>query len=207
MADRHDTVGRGFRATFKDAGTFGFWRNIVVYFCVFSVVGHLVEWPYCWIGATFFGSVPPDAEVLTNPLKPFFVYGFGITACAVLLVPYKEHLRKYLPRPWMALLVFYVISVFIGMGMELTQGFLQNQPVDGVYPLWDVHDHPGNILGQAWIVNDIFLGAIITVVVWVVYPACERAIAKLSERQANINALVIVGITAVITVITYFFWG
>ena len=150
--------------------TWPFWRTMILYFCIVSVVGHLIEYPYCWLGMTLFGSVDPTSEVLANPFKPFFVYGVGIVLCCVLLEPFRGFLLRRFSRPVVALLVFYVVSVFIGMVFELTQGFLQNQPVDGVYPLWDVSDHPGNILGQAWIVNDIFIGLLITFIVWVVLP-------------------------------------
>ena len=106
---------------------------MIIFFCVFSVVGHLVEWPYCWIGMTFFGSVDPTDEVLANPFKPFFVYGIGIVLCCIFLEPFRAFLLKKFGNPWKALAVFYVVSVFLGMVFELTQGFLQNQPVNGVY--------------------------------------------------------------------------
>ena len=109
------------------------------------------------------------------------------------------------PSPGMkvALLVFYVVSVFIGMAFELTQGFLQNQPVDGVYPLWDVSDHPGNILGQVWIVNDVFIGALITFVVWVVLPWLHGLAMRMDERTANRVCAIVAVATAVLTVATY----
>jgi uncharacterized membrane protein len=151
---------------------------------------------------TFFDSVDPESEVLANPFKPFFVYGIGFTLCCVLLEPLRDVLCEKLPRR-RALIVFYLISVFIGMAFELTQGFLQNQPVDGVYPLWDVHDHPGNILGQAWIVNDIFIGALITFFTWWMIPWCFRQISKLSPRTANMLCFGVVAATVVLTAMTY----
>ena len=208
LKDGRDTVltpAESFSAHLEYVKTKEFWRNMIVYFCAFSILGHLVEWPYVWAGATFFGSVDPHAEILTNPFKPFFVYGFAIVLCAVFIVPLKDALLRKCKRPGVALLIFYIISVFIGMAMELGQGFLQNQPdpVTGAYPLWDVHDYPGNILGQAWIVNDILLGLVIVIAVWHMYPMCELRLNQLEGRRANINAAIIVAITVVITIITY----
>ena len=199
ITSRASAAGGGF----SRLRTWPFWRAMILYFCIVSVVGHLIEYPYCWLGMTFFGSVDPTSEVLTNPFKPFFVYGVGVVLCCVLLEPFRELLLWRFSRPSMALLVFYVVSVFIGMAFELTQGFLQNQPVDGVYPLWDVSDYPGNILGQAWIVNDIFIGALITLIVWVVLPWANGLVDRLSERTANRLCAIVVVATAILTVLTY----
>ena len=182
-----------------------FWRNMVVYFCAFAFIGHFIEWPYVWFGATFFGSVDPNAEILTNPLKPFFVYGFGALLCGLVMVPFKDALLRKFRNPYIALLIFYIVSIFVGMAGELIQGFLQNQPdpVTGEYPLWDVSQYPGNILGQAWIVNDILLGLVIVVAVWHIYPMCELRLNTLKGHWAEINALIIVIFTIVMTFITY----
>ena len=199
ITSRASAAGGGF----SRLRTWPFWRTMILYFCIVSVVGHLIEYPYCWLGMTFFGSVDPTSEVLTNPFKPFFVYGVGVVLCCVLLEPFRGLLLRRFSRTSTALLVFYVVSVFIGMAFELTQGFLQNQPVDGVYPLWDVSDYPGNILGQAWIVNDIFIGALITLIVWVVLPWANGLVDRLSERTANRLCAIVVVATAILTVLTY----
>ena len=199
ITSRASAAGGGF----SRLRTWPFWRTMILYFCIVSVVGHLIEYPYCWLGMTFFGSVDPTSEVLTNPFKPFFVYGVGVVLCCVLLEPFRGLLLRRFSRTSTALLVFYVVSVFIGMAFELTQGFLQNQPVDGVYPLWDVSDYPGNILGQAWIVNDIFIGALITLIVWVVLPWANGLVERLNDAAANRLCAIVVAATAVLTVVTY----
>ena len=190
-------------AGFARLRTWPFWRRMILFFCIVSVVGHLIEYPYCWLGMTFFDSVDPESEVLANPFKPFFVYGVGFVLCSIFLEPFRELLSRRLPRPVAALAVFYVVSVFIGMAFELTQGFLQNQPVNGVYPLWDVSDHPGNILGQAWIVNDLLIGALITLIVWVVLPWAHGLAGRLDERAANRLCAIVVVATFVLTIATY----
>ena len=191
-------------ASFRRLATARFWYNKLIYFCVFSLLGHLlIEWPYCWVGATFFNTLDPTAEVLTNPFKPFFVYGVAMLVIGVFLDPLKDALRERFAKRRHALAVFYVISVFLAMAGELIQGFLQNQPVDGVYPLWDVHDLPGNILGQAWIVNDVLFAVAITFATWVLYPVCERLLGKLTGRRARVNAIIVVGLFIALCLITY----
>lgn len=183
--------------------TWGYWRTLIVCFCAFSVIGHFFEFIYCFIGLYVFGEAEVSGDVLANPFKPFLVYGVGVVLCAVFLLPLKDLIMSKCKDWRVAFLIFYVISVFIGMGMELGQGFLQNQPVDGVYPLWDVSNYPGNILGQAWIVNDIFIGAIITAAVWAVYPSIRYGLNLLSEGAANVNCAIVVAIFAILIVLTY----
>ena len=67
---------------------------------------------------------------------------------------------------------------------ELIMGLLLNQPdpVTGEYPLWDNSYLPGNILKQAWLVNDVLLGAVITLYVWVLYPITVKIVNAIPER-------------------------
>lgn len=94
-----------------------------------------------------------------------------------------------------AALEFFVTTVLVCMAMELAMGFLLNQPdAAGNYPLWDNSQLPGNILGQAWIVNDISLGAVAMLYTWVIYPLCQKALAKVPIRVMRpVAAIVVVG--------------
>src|SRR5699024_9070033 len=70
---------------------FAFWRNLAVYFCVFSVLGHWMEIAYCSF-MNLFGIVDADSLVWDDPMYPFLVYGVGTVVCAVALVPLRERL-------------------------------------------------------------------------------------------------------------------
>ena len=71
---------------------FAFWRNLAVYFCVFSVVGHWLEIAYCLFMDVCFGIVDDDSLVWDDPMYPFLVYGVGVVVCAIALVPLRERL-------------------------------------------------------------------------------------------------------------------
>ena len=60
---------------------FAFWRNLAVYFCVFSVVGHWMEIAYCLFMDVCFGIVDDDSLVWDDPLYPFLAYGVGVVVC------------------------------------------------------------------------------------------------------------------------------
>lgn len=173
---------------------FAFWRNQAIYFCFFSVAGHWMEIVYCSF-MNIFGIVDPDSLVWDDPMYPFMVYGFGVLVCALLLVPLRIQLVKRRKTMWGAALEFFIITVLVCMVMELGMGLMLNQPdAAGNYPLWDNSQLPGNILGQAWIVNDIGLGAVAMLYTWVIYPLCQKALSKVPIRVMRpVSAFVVVG--------------
>ena len=184
---------------------FAFWRNLIVYFCAFSWIGHWMEIPYCLFNDFFFGIVDDNSVVFTHPLEPFMVYGIGVIVCIMVMVPLKNALVKHNKRFWLAAVEFYVIAVFLSMMMELVMGLLMNQPdpVTGVYPLWDNSQLPGNILQQAWIVNDVLLGAILMLYTWVVYPACQKLYGKMPWRTAEIVSAIIIIAFIIVCIIEF----
>lgn len=173
---------------------FQFWRNLAVYFCVFSVVGHWLEIPYCMFMDQF-GIVDDDSLVWDDPMYPFLVYGVGTLVCSLLLVPLKMRIIERRKTLAGAALEFFVIAVVVCMVMELGMGLMLNQPdAAGEYPLWDNSQLPLNILGQAWLVNDTGLGGIATLYTWLFYPLCNKGMAQLRPTVANaLAAIVVVG--------------
>lgn len=173
-------------------GTWPFWRNLAVYFCAFSLVGHWLEIAYCTF-MDLFGIVDEDSLVWDDPFYPFLVYGVGCVVCAVALLPLKDRLLRRCSTRTRAIVSFFVITVLVCMVMELGMGLILNQPdAAGEYPLWDNSELPLNILGQAWLVNDLVLGVVAMLYTWFVYPWCERTLAHVPARAMNVIAIVVV---------------
>lgn len=169
-----------------------FWRDVAVYFCVFSVVGHWIEIGYCSIMALF-GIVSADSLVWDDPFYPFLVYGIGATLFTIVFVPLKEKMLDHSKSTTTAGMKFLAVAILICIIMELTMGFMLNRPdASGVYPLWDNSQLPGNIFKQAWIVNDVMLGLLAMLYTWLIYPLCEKGVAKLSERTMNLVSVIVV---------------
>ena len=98
----------------------------------------------------------------------------------------------------------YVIAVLAAMGMELGFGLLVNQPDEnGKYPYWDNSQLPLNICKQAWLVNDLVMGAVAVVRTWVTYPLFCKAMSRLSERAANVAFGATLGVFAAACVSSY----
>lgn len=160
-----------------------FWRCMVIAFCVFSLVGHWMEIPYCLFMDWAFGIVDDDSLVFADPFYPFCVYGMAAVAGALAFVPLRDWLRARCLR-WRALAWFFLLGVAASCAGELAMGLLLNQPdpATGIYPLWDNSYLPGNVLGQAWLVNDVLLGGLITLYIWMLFPALVKLVGLAPER-------------------------
>ena len=145
--------------------TWAFWRNIIIYFCVFSVVGHWMEAAYCTL--IRFGMIPgtydPNSQIWSDWLYPFIVYGFGAVACVLLLYPVKNFLEKRIRSRVVPLLISFVVNALVCTAIELVMGLMVNQPgPDGKLPLWDYSDMFCNFMGQVCLQNAIAFGVVDT---------------------------------------------
>lgn len=184
--------------------TQGFWRDVVFTFCVFSVVGHWMEIPYCLLMDACFGIVEEDSLVFADPFYPFLVYGIGAALCSIALMPLRTWLLGRFARAWQALVAFYVLAVLICLAMELGMGLILNQPdADGVYPLWDNSYLPGNVLGQAWLVNDVLLAVPMTVYTWLFWPFLRWVVSKMPQHLAWIVMWVVLVSFTVLCIVKF----
>ena len=143
-----------------------------------------------------FGIVADDYAVWTDPwYHPYWVYGIGAVAMTLLIEPLKEHFVMASKTLGGALAKCFVCVVLIALAMELVIGLLVNQPdAAGEYPYWDNSQLPLNVLGQAWLVNDLFIGAVAMLYVWVLYPLICLGFMRLRPKVANgVFAVVVVG--------------
>lgn len=175
-----------------------FWRNLVLYFCIFSVVGHWMEWSVCWL--IRWGIVPgtydPNSGIWHDMLNPFFVYGAAFVVIGLILFPVKNWLMKMMHNKVpVALLISFVVNTAFCAVIELVLGFTCNwppDPVTGLLPLWDYSNMAFNFMGQICLLNTTFFGVMATLMTWLVYPALEKAFAKIPRDVMNIFTVVII---------------
>lgn len=174
--------------------TWEFWRALIASFCIFTIVGHWLEFLYCVIMDQLFGIVEPDYAIWIDPwYHQYWVYGVGAVFMTLLVEPLKERIILRRKTLWGALLETFLIVVFLSMLMELIIGLIVNQPdASGEYPYWDNSQLPLNVLGQAWLVNDVFIGLAAMLYVWVLYPLICEGFSLLRPPMANIMLVVIV---------------
>ena len=172
--------------------TIGFWRNLAIYFAVFSVVGHWMEAAVCLL--IKYGIVPgtydPTSQIWSDWLYPFPVYGVGFVACALLFYPLKNYLQRKIHVRGGALAISYIVSCFVCTLIEFSMGMAVNQDLQ----LWDYSNMFGNFMGQVCLQNALFFGFAATVMTWIVYPALEKQFSRLSrEAMTGVFVAVLVG--------------
>lgn len=167
--------------------TWAFWRGIIMYFFLFSVVGHWMEIPYCLSMDALFGIVDADYAIFLDELYvPYWVYGAGAAAITILLLPLKIRLVGRRKTMWGAALEFFVMAVVLCAALECIMGWIVNQPdALGEYPYWDNSQLPLNIFQQAWLVNDIFLGLVTLGYVWFAFPFCQKFCKLIGDKAAD----------------------
>lgn len=185
--------------------TWDFWRALIICFCLFSLVGHWLEIPYCLFMGSAFGIVDANYNVWSDPwYHPYWVYGVGAVVVTLAVEPLKEIIIMKRKTLWGALLESFVILVLLSMVIELVAGWLINQPdAMGEYPYWDNSALPLNIFGQAWLVNDIFIGLAAVVYLWVFYPLVCEGFALLKPKTANIVFVLILIAFALCCIVSY----
>ncbi len=180
--------------SFYNLTKWSFWRSVIIYFCLFCVVGHWAEAGYCLF--IKYGILPgvydPTSQIWSDWLYPFPVYGFGMVACIILLFPIKNLIQNKVHNTLLALLLSFAINAAVCTSIELVMGLIQNQPVNGVYPLWDYSNMFCNFMGQICLQNALAFGAISTLMVWAVYPLLEKYMIKLPNNIANTIFIVVV---------------
>lgn len=184
------------KAGYFEPKTWEFWRCLIICFCVFSIVGHWLEIPYCAFMDNCFGIVEPDYDIWEDPwYVPYWVYGIGAVVMTLIIEPFKELIIARRKTIIGALIEFYVIAVVLAMLMELIIGLIINQPNEfGKYPYWDNSQLPLNVFSQAWLVNDLVIGVMAILYLWVLYPFIARGLAVIPQKAANvIFVLVVIG--------------
>ena len=172
--------------------TWEFWRNIIIYFVVFSIVGHWMEAGVCLL--IKYGIVPgiydPTSQIWSDWLYPFPVYGIGFCACALLFYPLKIALQRKFERTLPALAITFVVSAIVCTCIEFALGMMTNQDLQ----LWDYSDMFCNFMGQVCLQNSLFFGFVATLMTWVVYPSLERLFRRIpNEAGTGVFIVAVVG--------------
>lgn len=199
MLNQSDEVGY-----FKPK-TWAFWRGIIMYFFIFSIVGHWMELPYCHFMDIAFGIVEEDYAAKLDPWYiPYWVYGVGTAIITLIMLPLKVNIVKRRKTLIGAAIEFLLIAILLCAAMETVIGLLINQPDHlGEYPFWDNSQLPLNILGQGWLVNDIGLGFVSLLYVWVIFPFLQKVMDMLSHKHANMIFVVVMVLMVIVCVLSY----
>ncbi|MDO4891634.1 MAG: putative ABC transporter permease [Coriobacteriaceae bacterium] len=164
--------------------TWEFWRNLIIYFIIFSIVGHWVEAAVCLL--IKYGIVPgvydPTSQIWSDWLYPFPVYGIGFCVCAILLYPLKNFLERKTGKVGVSLAISFVANGLVCTLIEFSMGMVVNQDLQ----LWDYSTMFGNFMGQVCLQNGLFFAFLATLMTWVVYPALERLFRRIPNESMTV---------------------
>ena len=174
-----------------------FIRNLVIYFIVFSVVGHWMEMGLCQfiIMGLVEGDYDPTNTLLwRDVLYPFPMEGAAVVVIALVLYPLKEWMCEKIKIPVVPYIISFITNALLCTVIEFGMGLIVNAD----HQLWDYTNNFGNIMGQVCLQNTMAFGVAASIICWFVYPLLERWLSRLPRNVMNIVFIAVLVFGAII---------
>lgn len=169
----------------KRLRTWEFWRDLFVYFFVFSFLGHWAEIAFCWLirFGLVMGDYDPSNHMLWDQwLFPFSAEGIALVMIVLVLHPFSRFaLRKTGGKVAPAVALSFLANALVCTSIDFITGITANAD----YHLWDYRALPFNFMGQVCLQNSMVYSIAATLIVWVVYPLMDTAVRKLPRAVAD----------------------
>ena len=174
-----------------------FYRNLGIYFVIFSVLGHWMEAAMCQLirlGLVKGEYDPSNTMLWRDWLYPYPMEGAAVVLIALLLYPLYLWLKKKFDNQIVAHVISFVANAFTCTVIEFIGGILFNAQ----HQNWDYSDMPFNFMGQVCLQNTLAFGVAASLIAWYAYPALERAIARVKPGIMNIVFIVVIVIGGIL---------
>ncbi len=168
-----------------------FYRNLGIYFVIFSILGHWMEAAMCQLirlGLVQGEYDPSNTMLWRDWLYPYPMEGAAVVLIALLLYPLYLWLKKKYDNQIVAHAISFVANAFTCTVIEFIGGILFNAQ----HQNWDYSDMPFNFMGQVCLQNALAFGVAASLIAWYAYPALERAIARVKPAIMNIVFVVVI---------------
>lgn len=159
-----------------------FWRNLVLFYCLFSILGHWMEAGFCMLirmGVVAGSYDPSNTSLWRDWLYPFPPDGVGFVMCVLILYPFKNWVQEKIHTKWLAIIPSFVVNALVCTLVELSFGFV----VNANHQLWDYSNMFCNFMGQVCLQNSIGFGIASTLATWAIYPFLVRQINRLPKKR------------------------
>ncbi|SEO52785.1 putative ABC transporter permease [Denitrobacterium detoxificans] len=167
-----------------------FVRNLIMYFIVFSVLGHWMEAGMCQfirLGIVQGEYDPTNTMLWRDWLYPYPMEGAAVVIIALALYPLLQWLKKKFNNRIIPYVISFVANALVCSLIEFSMGLIVNADLQ----LWNYSDNFGNIMGQVCLQNALAFGVAASIIAWFVYPLLERWIARVPRDIMNIAFVVI----------------
>ena len=174
----------------KPSFTWPFVRNMLMYFSVFSFLGHWMEMGFCMLirmGLVGGEYDPSNTMLWRDWFYPFPMHGTAVVLIGVALHPLWRWLVHKTNIAVGSALSFVLNGIACGT-IEFVCGLMWNAELQN----WDYTTMPFNIMGQVCLQNVVGFALAASIIAWMVYPWLERSIAKLPVNAVNIAFVVII---------------
>lgn len=165
--------------------TWEFWRDLGMYFIVFSFLGHWAEMLFCRmiLAGIFMGDYDPTNAMLWDQwLFPFSAEGTALAAVVVLLHPLAVRFERHFgARTPQAVGASFLVNGLVCTSIDFLTGITCNLD----YHLWDYRRMPFNFMGQICLQNSLVYTTAATIIVWLAYPAMDAGIRRLPRDVAD----------------------
>ncbi len=167
-----------------------FWRNLIIYFVVFSVLGHWLEAAFCQLirlGIVQGEFHEENTMLWRDWFYPYPMHGTAVVLMALVLYPIFIKMKKTFKNKFTPYVVSFIINMLTCTLIEFCGGLMFNANLQN----WDYTNMPFNFMGQICLQNAIGFGIASSVISWWVYPMMERAIARARPAVMNIVCVVV----------------
>ena len=167
-----------------------FVRNLIIYFVVFSILGHWMEAGMCQfirLGLVQGEYDPSNTMLWRDWLYPYPMEGAAVVIIALVLHPFWQFLLKRMKKPIYAYAISFVVNALACSVIEFTMGLI----VNANHQLWDYSNMFCNIMGQVCLQNALAFGVAASLIAWVVYPLMENWLARVPNDTMNIVFVVV----------------
>lgn len=162
-----------------------FYRNLIIYFFVFSVLGHWMEAGFCQLirlGVVKGDYDPTNTMLWRDWFYPYPMHGTAVILIALILYSLFCWLKKKFSNKFVPYIVSFLINMAVCTLIEFVGGLLFNANLQN----WNYSDLPFNFMGQICLQNAIGFGFASSIIAWWLYPTMERLIARVRPSIMNI---------------------
>ena len=167
-----------------------FFRNLIIYYVVFSVLGHWMEAAFCQLirlGIVQGEYHPENTMLWRDWLYPYPMHGTAVILIAVFLYPLFVWTKKKVPNRVAPYVICFLINMLVCTLIEFVGGLMFNADLQN----WNYSNLPFNFMGQVCLQNAIGFGIASSVIAWWLYPMLERTIARVRPAVMNIVCIVV----------------
>ncbi len=167
-----------------------FVRNLIIYFVVFSVLGHWMEAAFCQLirlGIVQGEFHPENTMLWRDWFYPYPMHGTAVILIALVLYPLFVWMKRKMKNRVAPYVACFFINALVCAAIEFVGGLMFNANLQN----WDYSNMPFNFMGQVCLQNAIGFGLASSVIAWWLYPTMERMIARVRPAVMNIVCVVV----------------